>query len=195
MDRSEGPTSGFVYVAWEDGRNLQVPDFGALNGFYRYADILVRRSTDGGATWSAPVRVNNNVEPLADGRGTDQYQPGIAVDRTGKVGVCFYDRRRDEHNFLFDRFCAVSRDAGATWRNRRITRHQSAPWHAVDVFINSQYFGDYDTLASDFLGEDGGFIGAFQVVNRHDVFVPNPDVKASRVSAKEEEDDDDNDDD
>jgi len=190
VDRSGGPTRGFVYVVWSDGRNLQVPDFAAFNGFYAYADILVRRSTNGGVTWSAPVRVNNNAEPLADGRGSDQYQPGIAVDRAGKVGICFYDRRRDEHNFLFDRFCAVSRDAGTTWRNKRITEHRSAPWHAVDVFINTQYFGDYDALASDFLGGRGGFIGAFQVVNTHDVFVPNPDVKAARVHFEEEEDDD-----
>jgi len=60
----------------------------------------------------------------------------------------------------------------------------------VDVFINTQYFGDYDALASDFLGGRGGFIGAFQVVNTHDVFVPNPDVKAARVHFEEEEDDD-----
>jgi hypothetical protein len=190
VDRSAGPTRGFVYVVWSDGRNLQVPDFAALNGFYGYADILLRRSTTSGATWSAPVRVNDSVEPLADGRGTDQYQPGIAVDHTGKVGVCFYDRRRDEHNFLFDRFCAVSRDAGATWRNRRITEQRSAPWHAVDVFINPQYLGDYDSLASDSLGGRRGFIGAFQVVSAQDVFVPNPDVKAARVDVEEGEDDD-----
>jgi hypothetical protein len=182
VDGSGGQTRGFVYVAWDDGRNLQVPDFGGVNGFYGYSDILVRRSTDGGATWSPAVRVNDNPEPLEDtGRGSDQYQPGIAVDKRGRVGVCFYDRREDEFNFRVGRTCAVSRDAGATWRNRQIGIPTFPPIHATDIFINPVYMGDYDTLSSDFTGATRGFIGAFQFINTEGVFQPNPDVKANRI--------------
>lgn len=187
VDRSGGPTNGFVYIAWDDGRNLQVPDFGGINGFYGYADILVRRSTDGGATWSPAVRVNDNLEPLENGRGSDQYQAGIAVDKLGRVGVCFYDRRRDEFNFRIGRTCAVSRDAGTTWRNRPVDIPTFPPFHANDVFINTQYMGDYDALASDFTGGTRGFIGAFQFINSKDVFQPNPDVKVNRVGVPGED--------
>ncbi len=188
VDRSSGTTKGFVYVAWDDGRNLQVPDFGGINGFYGYSDILVRRSIDGGATWSPAVRVNDNAEPLEDtGRGSDQYQPGIAVDKRGRVGVCFYDRREDEFNFRVGRTCAVSRDAGATWHNRQIGIPAFPPIHGTDIFINPLYMGDYDTLSSDFTGATRGFIGAFQFINTEGVFQPNPDVKANRIGVPEQD--------
>jgi len=187
VDRSGTAANGTVYLAWHDGRNLLVPDFGSFSGFYGYADVLVRRSTNGGITWSAAVRVNTNPEPLENGRGTDQYQPAMAVDKTGTVGVCFYDRRNDPSNFLIDRFCALSKDAGATWKNKRVTERSFPPIHATDAFINTVYMGDYDVLAGDFTRGTTGFIGAFQVINTDEVFTPNPDVKANRI---ESEDDD-----
>ncbi len=103
---SEVVTNGNVYIVWQDGRNLQVPDFDS--GFYGYADVLLRSSSDGGSTWSPAVRVNNNPDPVPGGGGTDQYQPGVAVDKTGEIGVCWYDRRLDPLNYMIDRFCGVS---------------------------------------------------------------------------------------
>src|SRR2546425_3737789 len=47
VDRSGTAANGTVYLAWHDGRNLLVPDFGSFSGFYGYADVLVRRSTNG----------------------------------------------------------------------------------------------------------------------------------------------------
>ncbi len=183
VDRSGTSTNGNVYIAWHDGRNLQVPDFDS--GFYRYADVLLTRSTDGGANWSAPVRVNTNSEPLHSERGSDQYQPGAAVDGTGKVGVCWYDRRLDLLNYQIDRFYGVSADAGATFTNTRQSSPSWSPIHATDVFINPFYMGDYDGLASDSTQSSPGFIGAFQMMSTpgglggNPVFVPNPDVFAT----------------
>jgi hypothetical protein len=185
VDRSGTSTSGSVYIVWQDGRNLQVPDFDS--GFYRYADVLLSRSADGGATWSAPVRVNNNSEPLHSGLGSDQYQPGAAVDGTGKVGVCWYDRRLDPLNYQIDRFCGVSRDAGATFTNTRQSSPSWSPIHATDAFIGPFYMGDYDSLASDSTLSSPGFIGAFQMMSTpgglggNPVFVPNPDVFANSL--------------
>jgi hypothetical protein len=186
VDRSVAANNGNVYIAWQDGRNLQVPDFDS--GVYGYADALITRSSDGGTTWSAPVRVNTNPEPLNSGRGTDQYQPAIAVDNTGKIGACWYDRRLDPLNYQIDRFCGVSTDAGATWTN---TRQSSPPWapiHATDGFINPFYLGDYDVLASDSTQSSSGFIGAFQMMNTlgglngNSTPVPNPDVFAVSIN-------------
>jgi hypothetical protein len=183
VDRSGAATNGNVYVAWHDGRNLQVLDF--ASGVYRYADVLISRSSDGGVTWSPPVKVNTNNEPLANGRGSDQYQPGAAVDERGQVAVCWYDRRLDSSNFLIDRFCGVSADAGATWKNTRRSSPSWEPIHATDVFVNPFYLGDYDSLASDFTQASSGFVGAFQFINSrggilgNKVLVPNPDVKAT----------------
>jgi hypothetical protein len=154
----------------------------SLSTVYNYADVLVSRSMDGGANWSTPVRVNNNREPLPSGRGTDQYQPGIAVNnKNGKVGVCFYDRRMDPLNFLIDRVCATSTDAGASWANARQTRRNFAAVPAQDLLLPRVYMGDYDTLASDFTKLNAGFIGAFGDNSRG-----NPNVRAVRAVRSED---------
>jgi hypothetical protein len=180
VDKSGTSTNGNVYVTWHDGRNFQITDLESPNGIYSYADVLFSRSSNGGASWSAPVRINNNPISLSNGHGTDHYMPGLAVDKTGEVGVCFYDRREDSLNYLFDRFCATSTNAGRTWTNTRQSTNSSEPIHATDAFINPFYLGDYDGLTSDFERASSGFIGAFQIVNSVGVFVPNPDVVATK---------------
>ena len=177
VDRSANPNRGKVYIAWHDGRFVQFPDLASPTGFYGYADALVSVSSNGGTTWSQPVRINQNVEPLPDGRGTDQYMPGIAVDKTGRVASCFYDRRLDPNNFLFDRFCAVSTDGGQTWTDSRQTGSSSPPFHAMDTLINPFYMGDYDGMASDFTGANSGFVGAFQIITN----LGDPDIFAVKL--------------
>ena len=153
---------------------MTIPDAGSDTGVYGFADAMVIRSSDGGATWAAPVRVNDNIEV---GFGTDQYMPGVAVDLTGRVASCFYDRRRDPANFLIDRFCAVSTDRGHNWTNHRQTMRSFLPIHATDAFVNPVYMGDYDTLTGEFtLGLDG-FVGAYSVIGP----IANPDVKSTRL--------------
>jgi hypothetical protein len=176
VDRSAGRgTHGHVYIAWHDARNRVVRD--PISGRYGFADVLLSRSTDGGTTWSAPVQVNDHTEPLQSGLGTDQYQPGIAVDQTGTVGVCFYDRREDAHNFRIDRVCAVSTTAGTTWTNMKMTTQNFAAVPGQDFLLNPLYMGDYDSLATDFTQSTHGFIGAWGDNARG-----NPDVKASVFS-------------
>ena len=55
------------------------------------ADVKFTQSTDGGATWTTPVVVNDNVD--TPGPPTDQFQPSVAAGPDGAVAVAFYDRR------------------------------------------------------------------------------------------------------
>jgi hypothetical protein len=175
VDRSDRATRGNVYLTWHDGGSLTVSD--ALSGAYGVADVLMSRSTDGGSTWSPPTRVNDNPDPVPGGFGTDQYQPAIAVDRKGTVGICFYDRRMDPANFLIDRFCALSADAGASWKkNKRVTTRRFSATPGQDLLLDPAYMGDYDTLASDFTLGNAGFIGAWGDNSRG-----NPDVMAAKA--------------
>jgi hypothetical protein len=63
-----------LYVTWEDY------SAGVVN-------ILLSASYDDGATWSAPIQVNDNVNPV------DEFQPNLDVAADGTVSVAFYDRR------------------------------------------------------------------------------------------------------
>jgi hypothetical protein len=171
VDRSSGPTRGNLYLAWHDGRRVRVPDVESPTGFYGFADILLSRSTDGGDTWMPPSQVNGLDA------WTDQFQPGVAVDAHGRLGACYYDRRLDALNFFVGRTCAVSCDAGETWRERRVPKRSFPPFHATDAVINPYYMGDYDTLTTDSTSSSGrpGFLGAFSRQDRYG----NPDVFAN----------------
>jgi hypothetical protein len=67
---------GHLYLTYEDWDGEQF-------------DVKFTQSTDAGATWSAPVVVNDNADPAA----SDQFQPSVAAGPGGAVAVAFYDRR------------------------------------------------------------------------------------------------------
>jgi hypothetical protein len=180
IDLSHGGT-GPLYISWNDGRFGVIPDL--EGGNYNFGDAFVSRSDDGGGTWSGAVKVNDDTSPA------DHYLPGIAVDKNGSVGVCWYDRRRDPGNFLIDRECARSRDGGHSWRNHRVTSRSFAASIEADLLINVVYMGDYDGVASDSTGESRGFLGAWGDNSRG-----NPDVKISRRFGSGDEDDSDDED-
>jgi hypothetical protein len=170
VDRSRASSQGTVYVAFSDGSDNIVQDLPILFGTYAYPDIKVAKSVNGGQTFTTPVAVSPQ-SPAFTGRGRDQFFPGLAVDRHGNVGVCYYDRRQEPDNSLIDRYCSVSGDQGATWRENRVSEASWVPAHAADGVINLFYIGDYDALTSDFLLQHGGFFGAFEVQTNG-----NPDV-------------------
>jgi hypothetical protein len=104
---------GHVYLTFED--------WDALRG---QADVKFSQSTDGGATWTTPALVNDNVDP--PGAPTDQFQPSIAAGPNGAVAVAFYDRRLPcpadpsilpadvgRANFCIDTTLQAYRDTGA----------------------------------------------------------------------------------
>ena len=106
-----------------------------------------------------------------NGYGHDHYQPGVAVDSTGKVAVCWYDRHADAMNWQYQRYCGES--TGGAFSNFIVSNALNVPTHGNDGVVNSVYAGDYDGLTSDFL-KAPGFIGAYMAVTGQ----ANPDVKA-----------------
>lgn len=71
-------------------------------------NIYYVRSTDNGATWSAPLQLNTDATTRA------QWSPALSVNPNGIVLVSWYDERNTLDDSL-QRFSRVSLDNGATW--------------------------------------------------------------------------------
>jgi hypothetical protein len=172
IDRSAGPSRGTLYVVWSDGRDNIVADI--ATGTYAYPDVLLAKSVDGGQTFSAPLAISPTPASFT-GAGRDQFFPGVAVDKSGHVGVCYYDRRSSPDNTAIDRFCSVSVDNGLSWSEQRVSTSNWVAAHDTDTLVNAAYAGDYDALTADALGINSGFFGAFQIQTGG-----NPDVFAKK---------------
>jgi len=123
-DLSSGPYHGTLYVSWSDQRNGEDD-----------TDVWLCRSTDGGDTWSAPLRVND------DAPGKHQFFNWMTVDEvTGNIYVVFYDRRYYSDNQT-DVFIAVSRDGGLSFVNNRISESPFTPSEKI-------FLGDYIHIAA-----------------------------------------------
>ncbi len=104
------------------------------------ADILAIRSSDGGDTWSVPVRVND------DAAGALQFFPWIAIDGAGDVHVVWYDRRHD--NVDLDVYYAASTDGGVTFgANQRLTAASFVPVLPTEGGA-AAFIGDYNGIAA-----------------------------------------------
>jgi hypothetical protein len=110
--RAQGPAhaikvgpSGAIYLVYAD----PVTSGANSRGF----DIEFTKSTDGGASWSTPVTLND------DSGAADQFHPTLSVESNGaggdKVTVSFYDRRDDAANCSAHVYATQSTDSGATW--------------------------------------------------------------------------------
>lgn len=148
-------TSGAIYVVWQDAR------FGPAGDA-----IVFAKSTDGGLTWSEPVRISQNPNVQA-------FTAAIAVAADGTIGVTYYDFRNndaDPGTLPTDLWFVSSRDGGQTWSEV----HVSGPFDMKTAPVAGGYFlGDYSGLAA--FGNDD-FLAFFaqansgNLDNRTDIF-------------------------
>ena len=129
---------GAVYVAWDR-------DSSASSG-----TIDIAKSSNGGRSWSAPT-------PLP-GVTAFTFQPAIAVDARGTVGVVWYDNRNDrlgDAPRTTDVWFAHSADGGSSWRHSHVAGPfdlRTAPRPSGDLRL-----GEYQGLA----GLRRGFAAVF----------------------------------
>jgi len=139
------PNTGAIYVVWQDSR------------FGPRSSIALSRSTDGGVTWTAPIKVN--ATPTNIPLGNQQaFTPMVSVRNDSTVAVSYYDFRNN------------TADGGATTPTDAFIVHchaatedctQSSSWdeeiRTTDTSFDSRqapvargfFLGDYEGLGTD----------------------------------------------
>ena len=113
IDRTGGPRNGYIYIVTGE-KNLSPAGTDP--------DVVFHMSSDNGNTWSAGIRVNQDL--INNGRV--QYFPTIAVDDNGGVNVIYYDNRQIESDSM-DVYLSRSTDGGNNWTDYRINEHRFRP--------------------------------------------------------------------
>ena len=162
-DKSGGPTTGNIYMLGSMNVNSSNP-----------ADVMFSRSTDGGVTWAAPLRVND--DPV--NRGQYHWFGTLAVAPNGRLDAVWYDTRNDVVGNTSELFYSYSLDGGVTWA----PNHQiSTAFNETVGYPNQNKIGDYIGMVSDNTGADVAYTATFN--NEEDVYfvripgvnVPPPD--------------------
>lgn len=124
-----GDASGFLAV-WGSKD-------GTLGSDY---DIRIARSTDGGATWSAPVALNAG----ASSDSANDIHPVLATDRAGRW-VAVWETNRSTLGGEGDLLTARSTDGGATWSTPRVLNSNAVFDSGVDAWpdVATDEFGSW----------------------------------------------------
>ncbi|HEV2721211.1 MAG TPA: pre-peptidase C-terminal domain-containing protein [Thermoanaerobaculia bacterium] len=139
-------TTNNVYALWTDlsgdtGCTAASNEPGTNTASTCKTRIWFSRSTDGGTTWSAAVKINNQSGL------NDQFNPFLAVDETnGTVGAIYYDTVNDPNRKKVDVYYQMSSDGGATWQTPvKVTTAMTD--ETVSGADSGNQFGDYNGLS------------------------------------------------
>ncbi|MCC6971417.1 MAG: exo-alpha-sialidase [Phycisphaerales bacterium] len=142
VDRTRTPN--WVYVAFY-ARAVPGDETQDLN-----TDLYICRSTDGGASFDAPVAITDSMLGLvAQTHGPDQFVPGLAVDCTGSLVVTFYDNRNDSDLSPGEPYLGEMYDVYLA----RITNFGLANMAISQVRLTPQTFPLADLPTFDYLGD------------------------------------------
>ena len=130
VDRSSGPTRGNVYVL----SSVDPPGSDPM-------DVHFIRSEDGGQTWSAPLRVND--DPTTN--GAYQWFGTMSVAPDGRIDVVWNDTRNGGST-VSELFYAYSTDAGVTFSPGVAV---SPPFDSTVGHPSQGKIGDYYHMVSD----------------------------------------------
>jgi hypothetical protein len=133
-DRSSSANRGTLYCSWMDET--------VSNG----TDIFVSRSTDRGASWSAPVRVNDDPT----GVQKDQFNQWLSVDpASGSINLSWNDARNDPADIKTDIFFSQSTDGALSFApNVKVTTAMSDESADNPCADAGNQYGDYEGIVA-----------------------------------------------
>lgn len=143
-DHAPGPSFGNLYVL------ASVNPVTPLDRL----DVMFIRSTDGGATWTDPIRVNDDPPMMT----AVQWFGTMAVAPNGRIDVIWNDTRNSPTVNMSEVFYSFSIDAGNTWApSIPIT----PPYDHSLGYPNQNKMGDYYHMLADENGANLAFAATF----------------------------------
>lgn len=130
-DRSNGPGQGNVYVLAPMER-LSIFDMG---------DIMFARSTDGGLTWSSPIRVNDDASQM-----NTQWFGTMSVAPNGRIDAVWLDTRDNPGSDSSALYYSYSIDQGNSWSANEM---MSGSFNPHVGYPNQNKMGDYFDMVSE----------------------------------------------
>lgn len=155
-DHSNGPSRGYVYVLAAVDPTGSDP-----------LDVRFIRSTDGGRTWSASIRVNDDSTT----NGAYQWFGAISVAPSGRLDATWYDTRATGSATSSEVWYAWSTDEGRTWSKNVPT---TPAFSSVIGWPNQNKIGDYTGMYSDAIGAALAYSATFN--GEQDVYYLRADV-------------------
>jgi hypothetical protein len=143
IDRSGGPTNNNIYMLASvipSGRST--------------TDVMFVRSTDGGVTFSAPHKIND--DPVNPNKW--HWFGTFSVAPNGRLDAVWYDTRNAANNTDSQLFYSWSTDAGVTWAPNVAV---SAAFNPLEGYPNQNKIGDYITIVSDNTGGNVAYSATF----------------------------------
>ena len=132
VDRSGTSTNNNIYML------ASVQPSGSTTG----SDVMFVRSTDGGSTFSAPRRIND--DPVNHAKW--HWFGTLAVAPNGRIDVVWFDTRNAANNTDSQLFYSYSFDGGNTWSLNVAISNSFNPFLG---YPNQNKIGDYITVVSD----------------------------------------------
>ena len=143
IDRSGGPTNNNIYMLASvvpPGRST--------------TDVMFARSTDGGLTFSAPLKIND--DPVNPSKW--HWFGTFSVAPNGRLDAVWYDTRNAANNTDSQLFYSFSTDTGVTWSANVAV---STAFNPFEGYPNQSKIGDYITMVSDNTGSNVAYSATF----------------------------------
>src|SRR6266498_2353534 len=144
VDRSGTATNNNIYML------ASVLPNGASNG----TDVMFVRSVNGGLTFSAPLRIND--DPVNQDKW--HWFGTLAVAPNGRIDVVWLDTRNAANNTDSQLFYSWSTDGGVTWSPNVAVSNAFNPFEG---YPNQNKIGDYITVSSDATGGNVAYSATF----------------------------------
>jgi hypothetical protein len=147
VDRSGTSTNNNIYMLGT------VRATGATSG----TDVMFVRSTDGGITFSAPLRIND--DPVNQDKW--HWLGTFFVAPNGRLDVVWLDTRNAANNTDSQLFYSWSSDGGVTWAPNLAVSNSFDPLIGWPGTPPQRKMGDYITIVSDNTGGNVAYAATF----------------------------------